>query len=231
MSRLDRRAWSELPDPCGLLVIPLGATEQHGPHLPLGTDTAIALALADGLAARVPGVLVAPPLAYGSSGEHQGFAGTLSVGRTALELVLVELVRSATETFSRILLLCAHGGNVGPVRSAVRRLRAERRDVRAWGPAMTWAGDAHAGRVETSLMLALAPHDVDERRAAPGNTRPLAELLPRLVSVGVRGVSPNGVLGDPGGATQEAGHRLLSAGVQALEDAVAAWPADDREWL
>lgn len=212
-------------------MIPLGATEQHGPHLPLGTDTSVALALADGLAARVPGALVAPPLHYGASGEHQAFPGTLSIGRRALEVMLVELVRSATETFARILVICGHGGNVGPLRSAVARLRGERRDVRAWAPAAAWAGDAHAGRVETSLMLALRPGEVDERRAAPGDTRPLAELMPRLASVGVRAVSPNGVLGDPGGATAQEGRRLLCAGVQALEEIVGEWPADDGRWL
>src|SRR5262245_3047683 len=71
-----------------LLAVPLGATEQHGPHLALSTDTDLAVALSDRLARARPGVVVAPPLAYGSSGEHQDFAGTLSIGQEALELVL-----------------------------------------------------------------------------------------------------------------------------------------------
>jgi len=77
------------------LLVPLGATEQHGPHLPIGTDAAIALALAEGAASEVPGTVVAPVLPYGSSGEHQDFPGTLSIGAEATELVLVELGRSA----------------------------------------------------------------------------------------------------------------------------------------
>src|SRR3712207_8629966 len=81
-----------------LLVVPLGATEQHGPHLPLGTDTVIASALAASLDA-----VVAPALPYGSSGEHAGFPGTLSIGREALVHVLVELVRSCG--FARVLFV------------------------------------------------------------------------------------------------------------------------------
>src|SRR6185436_18368591 len=72
-----------------VLVVPVGATEQHGPHLPLTADTDIAQALADGLGrAAEADVLIAPALAYGSSGEHQAFPGTLSIGGAATELVL-----------------------------------------------------------------------------------------------------------------------------------------------
>src|SRR5205807_5160572 len=97
LSRLGDARWTELTDRVSesLLVVPLGSTEQHGPHLPLSTDTDIAVALAERLAARRPHVVVAPALPYGSSGEHAGFAGTLSIGQAALEHVVIELVRSA----------------------------------------------------------------------------------------------------------------------------------------
>ena len=205
-----------------VLAVPVGATEQHGPHLPISTDTDIAVALVRGLAEARPDVVAAPALAYGSSGEHAGFDGTLSIGNEAVELVLVELARSASPAFGRVLLVCAHGGNEAPLRRAEERLRGEGRDVRAWLP--HWSGDAHAGRLETSLMLAIAPERVALERAAAGERAPVAQLMPRLVSAGVRAVSPNGVLGDPEGASTEEGRALLRAEVERLAAAVGDWP-------
>jgi mycofactocin precursor peptide peptidase len=214
--RLGAATWPQLARPARLvLLLPLGATEQHGPHLPLGTDTIIAAALASTLPC-----VVAPALPYGSSGEHAGFPGTLSIGRSALVSVLVELVRSAQ--FSRVLFVCAHGGNAEPLSEAVRQLRSECRAVWAWSP--RWGGDAHAGRVETSLMLALAPSLVGPERVA-GNVEPLEALMPRLRAEGVRAVSPDGVLCDPSGASAEEGRALLAAARDDLHAFVEGLPA------
>jgi mycofactocin system creatininase family protein len=190
-----------------LLAVPLGATEQHGPHLPFATDTMVAVALASRLAEVRPGVVVAPAVAYGSSGEHAGFPGTLSIGQDALEIVVVELVRSAS-AFGGVVLVSAHGGNAEPVARAVATLRAEGRRVAAWSPRVE-GGDAHAGRTETSLLLALAPEVVDLRQAAPGNNAPLPDLMASLRAGGLGAVAPNGVLGDPAGASAEEGAGLL----------------------
>jgi creatinine amidohydrolase len=214
--------WPEVAARASLLVLPVGSTEQHGPHLPLSTDTDVALALAGRLAARRSDVLVAPALPYGSSGEHDGFAGTLSIGAAATELVLVELARSALPgSFRRLLLVSAHGGNAGPVTAAVRLLRSEGRDVRAWSP--RWRGDAHAGRTETSVQLALSPGQVRSFSAAAGNTADVRTLLPAMRDGGVRAVSPNGVLGDPAGASPAEGLALLDAATDDLCAFVDGW--------
>lgn len=204
-----------------LLAIPLGATEQHGPHLPLRTDTDIAVAVAARLAAARPEVVVAPPLAYGSSGEHQSFPGTLSIGGRALAHVLTELIRSATETFDRVLLVNAHGGNVATLARVVEEQQTESRDVRVVHADLRL--DLHAGRAETSAMLALAPSLVRSDLAAAGATAPLRELLPRMRAEGVRGVSPNGVLGDPTGASAEEGEALLARAAAEVIAFVEAW--------
>jgi mycofactocin precursor peptide peptidase len=217
MTRLADQAW---PDVGGdVLLVPVGALEQHGPHLPLSTDADIAVALAQQAAAALSGAVVAPAVAYGSSGEHAGFRGTLSIGRDALVLLLVELCRSASATFARVVLVSTHGGNAEPVFDATAQLRAEGRDVTAWSP--RWDGDAHAGRTETSIMLALHPERVDLARAEAGNVTPLRELLPALVDHGVRPVSGNGVLGDPSGASAEEGRRLLDGATRDLLAAAA----------
>jgi mycofactocin system creatininase family protein len=205
----------------GILAVPIGSTEQHGPHLPLGTDSDVALAVARGLAGRMPDVAVAPLVAYGSSGEHAGFAGTLSIGQAALELLLLELGRSAGETYRRQVFVSAHGGNADTVSRVVRQLRAESRDVLLW--TARWDGDAHAGVTETSLQLALDPGRVRTERAEPGNVAPLAELLPALRAGGVKAVSPNGVLGDPTGASADAGRALLETMTDDLHARVLAW--------
>ncbi len=210
-----------------LLAVPVGSTEQHGPHLPLSTDTDIAVALCQRLAASREDVLVAPAVAYGSSGEHTGFSGTLSVGAAVTEHLLVEIGRSA-DAFAGVLFVSTHGGNTAPVRAAVGTLAAESRNVRAWTPGTIRPagrpGDAHAGRTETSVLLRLAPGYVRGERAEVGCTTPLPELMGRLREAGVRAVSANGVLGDPSGASAEEGEEILTAWSGALRAALEGWP-------
>ncbi|WP_039798455.1 mycofactocin biosynthesis peptidyl-dipeptidase MftE [Nocardia araoensis] len=211
-----------------ILTVAIGATEQHGPHLPLSTDTDVAAALCARLAAVRADVLVGPAVPYGASGEHAGFPGTLSIGQAALELLVVELCRSASDTFERILLVNWHGGNIEPLRRATELLRTESRDVRLYLP--RFDGDPHAGRSETALQLALAPERVRGDRAAAGDLRPLSELLPLLRSGGVRAVSANGVLGDPAGATAAEGAALLDhLGTDLLDRTRLWWPENSPE--
>jgi mycofactocin precursor peptide peptidase len=223
---LARATWLQVEATGGskLLLIPLGSTEQHGPHLPLDTDTRIAAAVAAGVAAERPDLVVAPALAYGASGEHAAFPGTLLVGHTVLADVLTELVRSARGSFRGVAFVCAHGGNQGTLTEVARRGAVEGDDVLAW-TVRAPGGDAHAGRTETSLMLAIDPGAVRSDLAEAGCTDPVDVLLPRLRSVGVRPVSSNGVLGDPAGATAEEGRSLLGVLTSDLGAAVSTrWP-------
>ena len=210
-----------------LVLVPLGSIEQHGPHLPLDTDARIAAAVAR--RAADPATLVAPPLAYGASGEHEGFAGTLSIGHAAQRAVLVELGRSAGWA-ARLVFVNGHGGNLPTVAEAAVQLRAEGRDV-AWSGCAVPGGDAHAGRTETSLLLALDPAVVRLAAAEVGNTAPLRELMPVLTSGGVRAASANGVLGDPRGATAAEGEALLATLVANLRDELGRWKPDERARL
>lgn len=209
------------------VLVPVGSTEQHGPHLPLDTDTVIAVGVATGAAAalaeRGRDVVVAPAMAYGSSGEHQDFAGTSSIGTGVLHDVVVELTRSMATWASRIVFVNAHGGNLTALRGAVAQLVHEGHEV-GWVPCATEEVDLHAGRTETSLMLHLAPGAVRLDRAEAGNTGTLEELLPQMMAGGVKAVSANGVLGDPAGASAEEGASVLTSMVDDVVAFVARMP-------
>ena len=203
-----------------VLVVPVGSLEQHGPHLPLDTDTRIAVAVAERACAGRAGTGLAPAIAIGASGEHADFPGTLSIGIVAMSTLLVELGRHASLHWPTMLLVNGHGGNAAAISDALGKLTAEGRDCHVWHagirpPMLAAAGirlvpDAHAGRVETSIMLALKPGDVRLEAAVPGETRPLALIMADLRTHGVRPVSPNGVLGNPTGASAAEGERLLA---------------------
>ncbi len=227
-TELGRSTSKQIRGSSPTVLIPLGATEQHGPHLPLDTDTRIAGGVAGAVATclRNEGhpdpLLLAPAIPYGASGEHQGFAGTVSIGTAALEHVLVEYGRSAADWAGRLLFVNGHGGNVTALRAAVPRLRAEGRDAGWWSCSVP-GGDAHAGHAETSILLHLSPQNVcfDERRA--GNVSPLVELMPAMRQGGVLAVSDVGVLGDPTTATAADGERLFADMVTTCAEHVRRW--------
>ena len=223
-SQLSVRTWPDIDGTKPVLLVPLGSCEQHGPHLPFDTDTRIAVAVADAAADQTDAeVLVAPAVAFGASGEHQAFPGTLSIGTEALTHVVIELVRSAAATTDRIVLVNGHGGNVEGVRRAVTQLRDEGHGVSSWSPAVR-GGDAHAGATETSILLHLSPEVVRFDLAEAGATESLAELMPTLVASGVRSVAPNGILGDPTSASADEGSQLFASLVDQLVTHIEAGP-------
>jgi len=222
---LGRTTWTDhhRRERPAIIAVPIGSCEQHGPHLPLDTDTRIATALADSLADKYDegDVLVAPPITISASGEHAGFPGTLSVGTSVFEHLVVELVRSA-DWSGGVVLVNGHGGNRRPVERAVRLLHSEGRRVLSWWPQVA-GGDAHAGDTETSMMLALAPDLVRMHLAEIGVTAPLVDLIDELRAGGVISVSRNGVLGDPLRASANAGRNMLTRLSIDLVAAVEEW--------
>jgi len=222
--RLSEATWPEVTDAADVLVVPVGSCEQHGPHLPMDTDTTIAVAVTDQVVARLRSRGVAawagPALSLGSSGEHQHFAGTLSLGTPALQQIVVELARSARSWVPEVVIVNAHGGNAVALTRAVEQLTAEGHRI-SWFPCRTESVDLHAGRTETSLMLYLRPTAVRLNRAEAGNTAPLAEILPAMIAGGVRAVSPNGVLGDPTGANAKEGAAMLEEMAAEITELVA----------
>ena len=212
---LGATTWPDVGAP--IVVVPVGSCEQHGPHLPLHTDTTIATALARALTHHRTDCVVAPAITVSASGEHAGFPGTLSIGTSVMTELVVELARSADWAVG-VVFVNGHGGNHAAMRRAAEVFEREQRRVLIWWPHLT-GSDPHAGRTETSLMLAIAPDEVlgDRRAAGPIPT------MSDLVEHGVRALSPNGVLGDPADADAAEGADLFTQLSDQLRDAVDAW--------
>lgn len=202
-----------------VLLVPLGAHEQHGPHLPPDTDTRIAVALCAAAATGAADLVVGPPLTVSASDEHAGFPGTLSLGTDLTIEVLVRLARSATANDRACLgtvFVNAHGGNADAVAAAGTVWRGQNAPAAVWTLPAPPGADAHAGRTETSLMLAIDPAAVALDAAVVGDTRPLGETLPLMRTGGVRAVSASGVLGDPTGANAAEGAAAMARAVDDL---------------
>ncbi|MGA0879372.1 MAG: mycofactocin biosynthesis peptidyl-dipeptidase MftE [Ilumatobacteraceae bacterium] len=210
-----------------LLIVPVGSWEQHGPHLPFDTDTRIASELSRRLceaAATWPEFepTLGPALTVAASGEHAGFVGTLSIGTDVTTAVIVELMRSATWA-ARVVFVNGHGGNHDAITQAAEVARREGRRVLFWSPPGDDERDTHAGRIETSVMMSIAPDAVRYDRLEVGNDEPISVLLPRLRRDGVAAVSPNGILGDPRRADAGAGEELLDRWMTDLVRTVDTW--------
>jgi creatinine amidohydrolase len=213
-------------------LISLGATEQHGPHLPLSMDTL----LGEALAARVAAMLDAPVLVYstipcGLSDHHRDFAGTITVSDETLRGVVDAYVDSALRSgISRVAMLSGHGGNFAFLKAYRDRLRSDHPGLRvaafvelgemiaACGTAAVEVGlawpecDAHAGLFETSAALHLLGADaVGDFRDVHGYIAAEPGWTDRFFREGVSGLSEIGVIGDPRDASPAAGERFLEA--------------------
>lgn len=232
------RTWPEVEaDARRTAIVPLGATEQHGPHLPLAVDTWIADALAERLCARVGDAVRLPAIGLGCSVEHAAFPGTLDLRPGTLTALLTDVVASlARHGVARVFLFSAHGGNCAPLAAALPALRAAAAPVpvdaftdldtltaalhrRAAAAGVTPAAAGHhAGEVETSILLALRPHAVRTARLAAGHVAPTADPQ-ALFHPSLRAHAPDGTVGDPRGADAARGLCYLDAWVDVLAEA------------
>ena len=228
-SELANATSRQLQSTSSALIVPVGSIEQHGPHLPLDTDTRIATAVSRALVDQIGGDelkwLIAPAIGYGASGEHEEFSGTVSIGTSALRLLLVEFGRSASRWAARLVFVNGHGGNVEALSAAAALLRYEGRDV-GWCSCSAENADAHAGHTETSVLLHISPADVGIDERVPGNSAPLGQLMPALRAGGIAAVSEVGILGDPTTATAEEGARIFTEMVDGCVRRVTRWTPD-----
>ena len=195
-----------------VLLLPLGSFEQHGPHLPLDTDTIIidavvTQALGDSQI-NASSFMVAPTIPISASDEHAGFRGTLSTGSEALADSVVAICRSASWA-QGVCIVNGHGGNTDALASISSALTHENIRHSLWSLPSYEGADMHAGHTETSVMLHVAPAKVQKDRIEPGTVGDASNLVAQMRTSGVVGVSANGVLGDPTTATSEHGVAVM----------------------
>jgi creatinine amidohydrolase len=228
------QSWPDLQDLAtgnDVGLVPVGAIEQHGPHLPTGTDTIIATAMCEAASDRC-GAPVLPAIPAGASyGHGTTLPGTLSLTPELLAAIVRQYAEwAATSGLTRLLFVNAHFGNAASLGIATDHLRLFRPDLQL-GVVDWWTldplvaaetvadgVDLHANRAETSVMLAVAPHLVDRSRMAgaddPDRT---GDLVFRYTAASL---STNGVTGRPSEATAELGHTLVARTADALAERV-----------
>jgi len=227
---LERLNWPDARDAiCAapVALLPIGAVEQHGPHLPLGTDWFIARHIARDAAARSALPLL-PGIPVGVSHEHRQFWGTLTVSKDQLRDHAVAIARSlAAHGLRRIVFVNGHGSNCGPLEEAARQLRRDRihafvfnwwQSIAATLAELFPEPTAHAGSIETSLMLAIDPALVSRERLSDASGVTEWGTYVEGVQVGFDTVefSAAGNVGDPGRGDADKGRAILSAAVDSL---------------
>ena len=225
------------------IIIPCGAIEQHGPHLPLSMDADHADALAVEVAALLGRTLIAPTIQVGCSKHHLAFPGTISLQEETFTAICHDYcVSLAKHGFKRIYLFSAHVGNFNALRAMLPRVREALgastqvfayTDPQAW--LLEWrsaveraGGDpesvgGHADIAETSLMIHLRPDSVRHEKLVAGHVGLMTtEQLNMMWKNGIASITPNGVLGDARGSTREIGESCLRGTAKLLASTFAA---------
>lgn len=245
LSELTSAQAKESVDRGDIVVIPVGALEQHGPALPLGTDTLRADGLCARVAGRLPHVVVGPTLPIGVSPHHLAMPGTVSFTSATFTTVMREYaVGLHRQGWTKILVVTGHGGNNAALTTLAQDLLGSHPDLQlAWTPVTSLAADAvraagvsevhgHCGEAETSQMLVLSPQSVRTDLLAPGVTTPeqfdpLSALARSVTYPSLARrydqLSDNGVLGDPRAATRELGEQILEQATDRICDFLTRW--------
>lgn len=225
---LERATWTEIDAvETDLALLPVGSTEQHGPHAPLGTDTLNAEAVADAAAERYEGsVAVAPAVPVGIAAEHRQFTGTLWTSESTFKAYVRDIVGSlAHHGFDRIVLVNGHGGNTSALREVAGQIT---RCDDAYAVPFTWFDEVgehrsrmgHGGPLETALVQHANPGAIREDRleeAAENGSDRWGDWQGRVnLAFDSAEFTDNGVVGDPREASAELGEELLDAAVDAL---------------
>jgi creatinine amidohydrolase len=244
MNLLADMSWEEVADYLerdDRVILPLGAVEEHGRHLGLGTDFIEAEAIAVG-AGEASGVVVAPTLNYGQSLSQMGFAGTLSLQPATLTAVLDDLFTALfRHGFRRILVVNGHGGNTASIYHSTQTVAFDLpglhfkifqwwTDAETSGIITKMLGEqkgSHAAGGETAFMLAVRPEAV-KLDALTGNDAPVEPSREILTVSTFAARYPDGIMGlDPGHATAEAGEALLEKSIEICARELDEWLSDN----
>jgi len=215
------------------VVVAVGSTEQHGPHLPTMTDTRIGDEVAHRVAMKLGHTLQARTIAIGCSRHHLAFTGTISLRDETLRMIILDYVESLIRSgFNRIVFLPLHGGNFPIVQATVKEAQTAHQEIEIIGvtdltklfDCLTAASaefgisanesGSHAGESETSIMMVLEKNLVIKDRFAPGyvgHVGSTAEKELKIISKqGMSAITKNGVLGDPRKASADKGEIYLN---------------------
>ena len=227
--RMEEMNWVDIGDAIKsgftTVVIGIGSTEQHGPHLPTHTDTIIGDILANKIALKLGNALQAQTIRVGCSDHHLSFPGTISLKKDTLKAIIFDYVRSLSKHgFQNMILIPSHGGNVKAIQEAVKELQSDYQDINIigytdilkfimyeWQIANEFGitneeAGAHAGEVETSQVLAIAENQVRKERFKPGYMGALSPEIEKLMNEkGISALSEIGIIGDPTHADIEKG--------------------------
>lgn len=240
---LSRATWTEVEESVRTgritkVILPIGSLEQHGPHLPLSTDTTIADYVAGQVSKRCSTTFLMPPIQLGCASEHIGFPGTISLQPETMSSIIIDISHSLMKSrLNKLFIINGHGGNKATIDAAITKIKQTLPIIRVYSFTVTdvvkqkfdeirKSGKrlvGHADEIETSMMLVIQPEVVDLSKAVreePSLPRPLSfesEDMARIsFAWSARELTKSGVIGDPPLASVDTGKILLDFATQII---------------